>query len=351
MDDRGRFAQSLNGLRDNLRPMLVAGMNKLISLRTARTARKTVSKTVSRTDIKAARQASRRSREARNAAGRIGRLARRLRPLAVLQFPRGSGAAASLILIFAFATYGVVKGDHIPAIVGQLKDARDAAANAVGFRIASIALGGQKYVSREEILGIAGVTGRTSLLFFDAEQARANLKANPWIADATVLKLYPDRLHIAVTEREAFALWQKDGRVAVIAADGTMVQPYVAPRFARLPLVVGEGAERQASEFLRVISRYPEIREQVRASVLVAERRWNLRLKNGIDVRLPETGVAEALDALIALDRDKSLLSRDITAVDLRLADRVTVRLSDAAAKAREESVKALKAKRKGSDA
>ena len=310
MDDRGRFAQSLNGLRDNLRPMLAAGLKKLTSPRTRKTA--------FWTDNKAARQANRRSREARDAAGRIGRLARRLRPLAELQFPRGSGTAASLILILGFATYGVVKGDHVPVVLGQLKDARDAAANAVGFRIASIALGGQKYISREEILGIAGVTGRTSLLFFDADQARINLKTNPWIADATVLKLYPDRLHIAVTEREAFALWQKEGRVSVIASDGTMVQSYVAPRFARLPLVVGQGAERQASEFLSVLSRYPEIRDQVRASVLVAERRWNLRLKNGIDVRLP---------------------------------DRVTVRLSDAAAKAREETVKALKAKRKGSDA
>ena len=45
---------------------------------------------------------------------------------------------------------------------------------------------------------IAGVTGRSSLLFLDADEARARLKANPWIADATVLKLYPDRLHITV---------------------------------------------------------------------------------------------------------------------------------------------------------
>ena len=64
---------------------------------------------------------------------------------------------------------------------------------------------------REEILAIAGVTGRSSLLFLDADEARARLQANPWIADATVLKLFPDRLHITVKEREVFALWQKDG--------------------------------------------------------------------------------------------------------------------------------------------
>ena len=83
----------------------------------------------------------------------------------------------------------------------------------------------------------------------------------------------------------------------------------------------------------------------------MAERRWNLRLTNGIDVRLPETNVAAALDRLVELDRDKKLLSRDITMVDLRLPDRVTVRLSDAAAPARDEALKATKKKKKGGDA
>jgi cell division protein FtsQ len=83
---------------------------------------------------------------------------------------------------------------------------------------------------------------------------------------------------------------------------------------------------------------------------MVADRRWNLRLKNGIDVRLPETNVEQALDRLVALDREKKILSRDILAIDLRLPDRVTVRLSDAAAAAREEALKDKK-KKKGGEA
>ncbi len=282
----------------------------------------------------------------------IGRLLQRvLRPLVDLQLPRGSGLAASALLIVASLGYGVVKGGHVPEIVGQIKDLRDASANAIGFRIAAIALAGQKQVSREEILATAGVTGRTSLLFLDADTARQRLKTNPWIADATVLKLYPDRLQVQVTERQAFALWQKDGRVAVIADDGTVLEPYVARRFTGLPLVVGLGAEVRAKEFLALVGRYPEIRDAVRASVLIAERRWNLKLKNGIDIRLPESDLERGLETLVALDREKKLLSRDITAIDLRLPDRVTVRLSDDAAQARVDALKPKPTKRKGGNA
>ena len=264
--------------------------------------------------------------------------------------PRGLGIAGSILLLAVTLGYGAIAGGHVAAVVDWVKDARDGAANAIGFRIGAISLTGPKEVSREEILTTAGVTGRASLLFLDADAARMRLLANPWIADAAVLKLYPDRLQVTITERQAFALWQQNGRVSVIAADGTVLEPFVEDRYVGLPLVVGRGAERQAKDFLAIVDRYPDIRSVLRASVLVAERRWNLRLDNGVDVRLPEGNVEQALERLVTLDREKKLLSRDIVAVDLRLSDRVSVRLSDAAAQAREDALRDKK-KKKGGDA
>jgi cell division protein FtsQ len=271
--------------------------------------------------------------------------------IARLPLPRGAGVIGSVLLIAGALVYGAFAGQHIPAVLDWAKDTRDVAANALGFRIAAISLSGEKEVSREEILTTAGVTGRASLLFLDADAARARLLTNPWIADAAVLKLYPNRLQITITERHAFALWQKNGRLSVIAADGTVLEPFVESRYLSLPLVVGRDAERQGKEFLAIVDRYPDIRSALRASILVADRRWDLRLTNGITVQLPENDVEAALDRLVKLDRDKKLLSRDITAVDLRLSDRVTVRLSDAAAAARDEALKAAMKKKRGGSA
>jgi cell division protein FtsQ len=283
--------------------------------------------------------------------GRTGfdrHLRRLLGPLLMVwKLPRGAGIAAATGLLVMAIGFGIVRGGHWPAITDELADLRDSIANAAGFRITSIALAGGRQLTREEILATAGITGRSSLLFLDAGTARARLKANPWIAEATVLKLYPGRLHIAIVEREAFALWQQGGKVSVIADDGTVVESYVPRRFASLPLVVGVGAGVKAKEFLGLLERYPQIRAQMHAAVLVAERRWNIALSNGIDVRLPEDEVARALDLLVQLDRDKRLLSRDLAAIDLRLADRVTVRLSDDAFAVRQEALKAKQPKKK----
>jgi len=239
----------------------------------------------------------------------------------------------------------------LPAINEAVRDARDQAADAAGFRILTVALSGNAHVSREEVLRTAGVTARTSLPFLDVEDARERLKTNPWIADASVLKLYPGELQIGITEREPFAVWQQQGQLFVIAADGTVLEPYVAARLLRLPLVVGRGADKRAREFLAALDSYPEIRDEVRASVLVGERRWNLRLRNGQDVRLPEVEPGRALERLADLDRDLKLTSRDVVAIDLRVADRVTVRLSPAAAQARLDALKKKPAVKKGDSA
>ena len=273
-------------------------------------------------------------------------------PRAILWLERYSPRRAVLWLTLATllgsATLGVIKGGHVDVVLAQLADGRNALANSAGFRITSITISGRKQLSQDEVLGIGGVNGRSSLLFLDAATVRDKLKANPWIAEATVLKFYPGQLQIDLVERTAFALWQQEGRLSVIAEDGAVLEPYVARRFMSLPLVVGKGAETRARDFLALLARYPQVHSVTKAAIFVGERRWNLRLKDGLDIRLPENDVGNALSALSKMDKEDKLFSRDIVAVDMRLPDRLTVQLSEDAAKAREELFKDKKKKKAG---
>ena len=265
--------------------------------------------------------------------------------------PRRVGVIATVTILLGSAAFGIVKGGHVDELTAALSDTRNALANSAGFRVATVVINGRKQLSQDEVLAVGGVNGRSSLLFLDAATVRDKLKANPWIADATILKLYPGQLQIDIVERSAFALWQEDGRLSVIADDGAVLEPYVSRRFLNLPLVVGKGAATRARDFLTLLDRYPQVRSVTKAAIFVGERRWNLRLKDGLDVRLPENDVGNALAALSRLDKDERLFSRDIVAVDMRLPDRLTVQLSEDAAKAREELFKDKKSKKKAGDA
>ena len=106
-----------------------------------------------------------------------------------------------------------------------------------------------------------------------------------------------------------------------------MIAPFDGRRHATLPLVIGYGAP-QGADFIEKIRRYPELASRVKGFIRVAERRWDLRLENGMTIRLPETGEDEAIAEVLRLDREDGLLSRDIASVDLRLDDRLVIRLT-----------------------
>jgi cell division protein FtsQ len=264
--------------------------------------------------------------------------------------PNRAGVALTVLMLLGSTALGIVKGGHADDFMAGLNDTRNALANSAGFRITEVAINGRKHLTQDEVLAVGGVNGRSSLLFLDAATVRERLKANPWIADATILKLYPGQLQIDIVERAAFALWQQDGRLAVISDDGKVLEPYMSSRFATLPLVVGKGADSKARDFLALLDRYPQVRSVTKAAILVGERRWNLRLNDGLDIRLPENDIGNALAMLSKLDKEDKLFSRDITAVDMRLPDRLTVQLSDEAAKARDELFKDKKTKKKPGD-
>jgi cell division protein FtsQ len=289
-------------------------------------------------------------------AAKARRHPRREQPSGVIAFverrwPRRGGLFATLLLLVASTGLGIVKGGHLEQFVAAVSEARNALANSAGFRITSVGINGRKQLTQDEVLAIGGVNGHSSLLFLDASSVREKLKANPWISEATVLKLYPGQLRIDIVERTAFALWQQNGRLSVISDDGAVLQDFVSPAFLKLPLVVGKGAETRAKDFLALLSRYPQVNAVTKAATFVGERRWNLRLNDGLDIRLPENDVGNALLTLSNLDRDEHLFAKDIVVIDLRLPDRLAVQLSDDAAKAREEALKKKDPKKKVGDA
>jgi cell division protein FtsQ len=266
-------------------------------------------------------------------------------------FLRGAGFI-SVAAIFAVAGgYGAIKGGHLDQFYVSLHNAADQAAQAVGLDTAQVMVSGTKRLKREDVLRAAGIAEKSTLFLIDAAKARAALLQNPWIADAEVRKLYPDRLEIKIEEKKAYAIWQNKGQYSVIAKDGTVIDQIDVKdiRNSSMPFVVGAGAEKKAAELYALLARFPAIKSEVAAAVMVGERRWNLRLKSGLDIRLPDEDADVALLRLVALDRDDKILSRDITVIDLREADRVTVRLSDEAKAARDAAFKDMK-KKKGKD-
>lgn len=248
--------------------------------------------------------------------------------------PRHATAIANAGLIAASLIYGAFAGGHAPTVV-------QASASAIGFSIRDLSLSGQVQTTEADIAAALGLTEWTSLVGFDVEAARVQLEKLPWVKAATVRKAYPSALAIALTERRAVAIWQHGDDLSLIDDHGETIAEFSDPRFAGLPLVTGAGAAAAVNALLPALAGNESIARRVIAHIRVGERRWDLRLDNGVTIRLPENGVEEALATLDGLAAEGDVFNRDVAAIDLRLKDRVAIELTKAGATARAEAVKA----------
>lgn len=245
-----------------------------------------------------------------------------------------TGTWAALAFLGAWGAYGL-------ALSGGWRTTLDGITAGLGFSVASIEIRGLAEADSTEISDRIDVSETSSLLMVDAEKARARISEIPWVSDVTVKKLYPNRIVVELTERRPFALWQDDGKVKVVDKSGTVTSEVIETRNAGLPLVVGQGANLRVTEAISLMESAPSIRGRIRAAVLVAQRRWNLVTTDGIEILLPEEGAEQALARVAQLQDAKKLLDRDLVVVDLRVPDRLFVRLSDAAAEIRREQMRA----------
>ncbi len=233
-----------------------------------------------------------------------------------------------LALFFAAtAVAGLFSGGHVAAAVAAAKTEANQLMADAGFTVQNVTLEGRAETAKKEIVRMLGIKRGDLMLYVDVDEARARLEALPWVQTAEVRRVWPNRIHVRIVERKPVALWQKDGAVSVVDIDGKPIPGEDPARFASLPLIVGNGAEDQLGGLLALMKTQPNLKSRLKAAVRVGERRWNLRLANGVEVRLPEEGAEAALAELERLEREDAILSRDIKAIDLRFPDRFIVKV------------------------
>lgn len=234
----------------------------------------------------------------------------------------------AVVLFFGVvAVAGLFSGGHVSKALHEARLGAESLIASAGFTVQTVTLDGRAETAQDEIVRMLGIKRGTLMFYVDVDEARARLEALPWVKSAEVRRVWPNRIHVRVVERKPVALWQHEGHVSLIDAEGHPIAVETPLRFAGLPLVVGEGAESAVSSLLTLVATQPNLKLRVKAAVRVGERRWNLRLDNGVEVRLPEEGAEAALAELVRLEREDNILARDISVIDLRFPDRFIVKL------------------------
>jgi cell division protein FtsQ len=247
---------------------------------------------------------------------------------------RGKWLVLCVLFIATAVAYGAWIGGQTSKVFGLFTGGVEHLAVAAGFGVKRVNVEGQLHATDAAITAALNAGPDTMMLGFDTDSAKARLEAVPWIRHAQVMRFLPSTLQVVVEERTPYAVWQKDGQTYVIDDEGVVLARALRDAYRDLPLVVGEGAGKSASQLFAALAPYAALKEKMLAAIRVGDRRWTLKLTSGVEIMLPDDNVDEALSSLTKLEQRQGVLERDIAAVDLRLLDRITVRLRETASAA-----------------
>ena len=218
---------------------------------------------------------------------------------------------------------------------GALASAKDeflAVTGLIRLRVTDIRIEGRANTPEPLLRASLGVRIGDPILGFSISQAERRIDSLSWVQSATIERRLPGTIVVRLQERRPFAIWQDNGKFVLIDRNGQTVTNENVADFRYLPLVVGPGAPEGAAALIDALNDHPYIKTHVVAAVRVGERRWNLQMKGGQSVLLPEGHESAALDRLAQLEDAHKLLERPLQRIDLRLPNMLVLHRAPTAA-------------------
>ena len=195
--------------------------------------------------------------------------------------------------------------------------------NKSGLVLKDVYLEGQHYAKDADIIQSMDLQIGDPLMHIDIQDIKTKLEALPWIRYAIVERIYPHTLRIRVVERKPVALWQYENQVQLIDSTGFVIPETDLKPFSDLILLVGEDAPAHTDSLMAILDSSPAVTKMVSSAIRVSKRRWNIRLHNGIEIKLPETHPEEAWEHLLTLHKKTNILNSAVQSIDLRIPQKM----------------------------
>jgi cell division protein FtsQ len=201
-----------------------------------------------------------------------------------------------------------------------------------GFALERVRAEGQVRTSDEAILEALGLKVKEPMYGLDVTALKDRIEALPWVREAVVSRELPDTLKVWVKERMPFARWQIGGKLVLVDETAAIIAGPDLREFLGLPFIVGPGAPEAAAELFSVLAAEPELAARVVSAIRVGNRRWDLEFDTGMRLKLPEQskthGPAAAWRTFAEMEAEKGILNLEVMTIDLRLADRMVMKLT-----------------------
>ena len=225
-------------------------------------------------------------------------------------------AVSILILVYSMTTLYKNSEDIISTSMEYIN---------LDVKLKNVKILGIENTKASQVVNIVSELRGISLTRIDLKKIKAEIDNIDWVSKSELRKIYPSTLEVKVYEHNPIAIWYNEGNKFLVDRDSKIITELNPNKFTNLKVVAGPNALEDIPVIIAMIKNYPEFEKKIKSLLRVGDRRWTIRLHNGITIHLPETNVANAIEEIKDLDREYSLLSRYIEIIDMRLPDRIDI--------------------------
>lgn len=201
-----------------------------------------------------------------------------------------------------------------------------------------IKITGNARTEREQIASIA----REYLLQEDISNQllinslKEKIEKLPWVDEVVITVTLEGSLYINVKEHQPFAIWEDDKGKYIVSKTGKLISFYPDDDFNDLIILTGFGAYKNVKSLFNILAIDPVISQNVYSATWIGNRRWDIRFKNGLLVKLPSNNsditMSEAWKNLIEFYNTPGALI-GLKMVDLRIAKKIYLQYDDSTTK------------------
>ena len=144
------------------------------------------------------------------------------------------------------------------------------------------------------------------------------LKKKNLIKKFIITKTSNNLITIKIEEKNIIGLLNIENNNYLIDEFNDIIETKITPNFFHLPVFIGKNSNKNASVILNLIKE-SDINLNYLSFSFVDQRRWNINLKNGVKILLPETKVLDTLKLLNKVTSKYNILNGNFIEIDMRI--------------------------------
>ena len=188
-------------------------------------------------------------------------------------------------------------------------------------KIKSINILGLENIDKNNLLKDMNNLNLQNIFFLNSNAIKNIIEINPLIESYEIIKKYPNSLDIKIKKTEFLAKINRNGETFLIGSNGKLSKKNFSKK--DLPYIFGKPEINEFLDFKKVLDKSNIDYQEIKSLFYFESKRWDIRFKNNILIKLPTNIKKEILETILALLEDKNFKNSII--LDARIINQIII--------------------------